>query len=664
MTPPLQLPTARGQWLLRGDQLTCRLPGRAVKVRAPHGVLRGIMDLCNGHRTWPEIVGQLGRSWNPEDLESLLSQLTHDEVLSEPDRSETACTFADQPLDAQAFHGLLAELGLAGAGGPVQWFAAVLRELPPCSDGDLSVPPAVYWVHPGPPLGMALEPMPSRQQHAWRCLRDPRPLRFASALILPVTTQDERTSAASAVRAQIRALQFAAERSGVACAVREDTHEADVLALTGHEGAPGFAGLPALLVGRPPSKLQRELARNNERIALVSNGPPPTVRTTESERGFAFAAGLPGAKRGLNARGAGRSPDPRTAIAKAEAEVWERLGWMSPSGLVEATLEQAKGAIHPDRLLGYADHQYASKNFPFDSFSAERTYWWKEATDVLAGRTCLVLADCLYTQASLPERAAQTRACTNASTSGMAAGSSLEEATIRATLELIERDAFLCTWVAGHAPAHIAPESLPESQARRIAHLAEAGLTVRVLDISTSWAPVVAVFAQHERMPFTTITAASDFSPEDALARALDEAEGRFASAQRTPRVQKKSADAMSDIDRCYRNPQTFRQSDFYAASPHRVDFKSVGMGAASDWECLLLRLKADSASLLTVDMTPPGAALDQGRTRLHVVRALVPGLLPIWFQRGLEPQAMPRFANRAALRGARPAEFLVHPFT
>jgi hypothetical protein len=51
-----------------------------------------------------------------------------------------------------------------------------------------------------------------------------------------------------------------------------------------------------------------------------------------------------------------------------------------------------------------------------------------------------------------------------------------------------------------------------------------------------------------------------------------------------------------------------------------------------------------------------------QGRHPLRVVRAVLPGLLPIWFTHGTEPAGLPAYRQAAGPRAGRPA--CLHPFS
>ena len=70
---------------------------------------------------------------------------------------------------------------------------------------------------------------------------------------------------------------------------------------------------------------------------------------------------------------------------------------------------------------------------------------------------------------------------------------------------------------------------------------------------------------------------------------------------------------------------------------------------------------------LLAFDLTPPHASTHQGRTPLHVVRAFVPGLIPIWFHHRLAPAGLPAYQAALARCGSKPGRAkstFIHPFT
>jgi ribosomal protein S12 methylthiotransferase accessory factor len=258
----------------------------------------------------------------------------------------------------------------------------------------------------------------------------------------------------------------------------------------------------------------------------------------------------------------------------------------------------------------------------------------------------------------------RARACTNSSTSGVAAWTDAEGALCRATLELIERDAFLRAWLARRAPPRIALRSLPGDARRSIARLQAAGCDVSVSRLDAP-VPVFSVYLREDKRPFAAITAAAALDPDAALAKALDEAEGRLAHAVAFPAEPLQRASDVQgthDVHRFYQTRRFFRNADFWRRGPASSTFAEDP--ECRDWHALKTWLADRGLDLLAVDLTPEGAALDQGRRPLVVMRAFVPGLLPIWFQHGLQPAGLPAFQAALGQRGPRGNAAFVHPFT
>lgn len=635
------------------------------------GLLHQVAEkrLLPGHGNWLEDV-RLGRN----RLKGLLAE------------RESTRTFDDKAISLErlcsilwAAHGVtrsgesstVAWHRTIASGGNMhsaRWFVAVLRDLPAEDSRGKSLPTGVYEARFHMLGGTSLQKIDAEAEDAWRCLRDPRVLQFASVLILPiydVAVPGKKYGNRATLFAMIEAgqalqnAQLMAAELGVAGMLRGDTTAQSCLEMLGlHNGPSHWFVVPAMVLGAKPSQIQlrQQQAENVLKIApnFGANGTS-----------FAFAAG-PAATEALSRFNAsGRSDGPRLALKKAEAEGWERLAWESPPVDVDvARFPELHDAIDPRKLVAYSVRQYAQQGFPCVPFSARRQYLWAKAVDGASGRIHPVIADCVYANTALPRRF-QKSAFTSASTSGMAAGTSLEDAFCRATLELIERDAFARTWLGHSAPRAVRGDSLPHSAKRRIAELTLSGFRVVVTDLSTAWVPVVSIFAQSEKLPFTAITAAAHFSAEQALEKALDEMEGRIAHARHFGRPASSDTDPMREIERYYRSRRTFRRSDFYAAAGEIVAFRSVGRSSFHHWEHLQSGIVRDGFSLLMIDMTPEGAAVEQGRTPLRVVRAIVPGLVPIWFQAGLQPEGMfTYFQSAGGVEGKPASRLFIHPFT
>ena len=541
-----------------------------------------------------------------------------------------------------------------------RWFVFVLRDLP----GE-ATSPGLYEARFHLEGGASLERLDAEVREAWRLLLDPRVLRYASALVLPLFDNEvpaRKYGNRAALFAHVEAgqslqnAQLMATALGSGSIVRGDSPAAAVLAaLRPWLGAPvhHWLPMPALVLG---AKARAEELARCQQGEWLQVGPAVTAG-----KGFAFFAG-PVRVGDTQLYANGRGADPRMALRKAEAEAWERHAWATLGSTVSGRLRDVEDAMAPESIVAYTPGQYAAPGFPLRPFSPRRTYLWIDAQQVGTARRVRVPAECVHALDALPP-AFRRHAFTNTSTSGLAAWTDAEGALCRATLELIERDAFLRCWLSRAGPPLLRPESLPQALQVRVRALAADGHRVALAAVAQEPVPVLSVFVQHLQRPFTAITAAADFDAEAALAKALDEAEGRAAHAAAFPaRPIARAADVngTGDVNRYYQTRRFHRRADFYAASGLRVEFASP---QRSSWSRVQHWLAERHLDLLAVDLTPPGASLDQGRTPLKVVRAIVPGLIPIWFQHGLQPAGLPSFvaAQASATRGN--ARF-IHPFT
>jgi ribosomal protein S12 methylthiotransferase accessory factor len=346
----------------------------------------------------------------------------------------------------------------------------------------------------------------------------------------------------------------------------------------------------------------------------------------------------------------GRSTDAANAYDKAIAEAFERHACGQPSGLERARFSDLARAIAPTEIASYSAAQHARQGFPYAPFRADREIPWKRATDLLSGKDVFVPADCVYFASEL-DRLGFARRHTSASTSGVAAYPSFEGALVRATLEALERDAFMATCVPRRETARIDPRSLPAPIARRLRALEDAGLVVALKDISLDTVPIACAFGQHRERHFTCVGAAASFDPEDAVERALAELEGIvLARLQRKdmPPMEPARVRSAEDHTVLYAQRRYFRRADFLARSGGTVRMKAMAPRGPRNAHQLYAAIQDLGMRITWVDMTPPRAALAQGRTPLHVVRVLVPGLIPMSFGYGTEPLGVPRLRSYA----------------
>lgn len=609
-------------------------------------------------------------------------------------KRQSTRTFDDKPISAEclcsilwAAHGVTCAeqsksvrwrrtIASGGNMHSARWFVAVLRDLPVRDKLGKPLPAGIYEARfhklGGASLQQTKDQSNKHATEAWRCLRDPRVLRFASALVFPVydvavpgKKYGNRATLYAVMEAgqALQNAQLMAFDLGASGMLRGDTLSHESLSMLGLKNdAEHWLSLPAMVVGSHPTLDQIKAQQQDDALRIA-----PNLRL--SKNSFAFASSSAVDDDNTDFAGSGRSPDPKLALTKAEAEYWERFAWSNPVDIRSTNfrvghLSEVEGAVDPNTLTAYSERQYFRQDFPFKPFSSRRQYLWANATDVESGQPKMVIADCVYASSALPLRFKRSL-FTNSSTSGMAAGISHDDALCRATLELIERDAFLRAWLSRCAPPAIKTVSLPGSAALRVTALMQLGFKVVVSDISTAWASVISVFAQSDQLPFTAITAASNFSAEAALDKALDEMEGRISHAQHFAIPESDGQYPPRQIERYYRHRATYKKSDFYIEGARPVSFASTAAERVQNWEELQSRISRDGSRLLTVNMTPEHARVEQGRVPLHVVRAIIPGLLPIWFEFPLQPERLQKPSGFGGSMWWPTADrFFIHPFT
>lgn len=342
----------------------------------------------------------------------------------------------------------------------------------------------------------------------------------------------------------------------------------------------------------------------------------------------------------------GRGTDPLLAVRKAIAEAIEREGFRQPRGIVEGSIAEVEHALDPRQFVCYAEKQYETSNFFYRPFSETQSYPWADALELATGRKVRVLAELVFSRNSLAALGHDTsRPYTQVTSSGCAASTTVEDATVRALLEVVERDAFMRHWLAQKPGSLVPPEQWPEDIAQRIGTLQAAGCRVTVQHLQVPWAHVALVSAQHDAQHFTTMGTAASDSFGDAVHSALDEVEARVYAWIHGHLPGISSPDEVETTEHhfeLYGLKRYYRRAD-------RVLFP-VTASTTTQWpenscqtslSTLVKRFTERGLRPLAVDITPTKSHIDQGRTHLSVVKALIPGLLPISFGYQREPLGM-----------------------
>ncbi len=360
----------------------------------------------------------------------------------------------------------------------------------------------------------------------------------------------------------------------------------------------------------------------------------------------------------------GRDSSPELAIAKAISEAREWASCGSIPDLIFDSYSNLKSVIDPRSIIEFRPEQYCLKDFPFAPFDEKLIYGWTKGYDIKTGSEVYILADHVYFP-YFPE----TPYYAYANSSGCAAHPDKQTAIEKATLELIERDSFMNAYLNELSLPSVEEKTLPHLVQERIAEIRKQGFEIWVKDHSLDLAPVVFVFAQNEDLNFTTCASCSSFNTEYAVGQALMEVEASVLSRLQNgaPKPIKPEEVVMPlDHGRLYGQKQYFRNADFMVNGGGEISFQEIGKSGVFSWQELLDLFVSKNLQLILV----PLILSDEygGNNDLHIVRSIVPELVPMTFGYQQEPLGMKRLCEISEKFGNRKFSFLKfaqfpHPF-
>ena len=329
----------------------------------------------------------------------------------------------------------------------------------------------------------------------------------------------------------------------------------------------------------------------------------------------------------------GRAPDRDLAELIARAEAAERYasGDVGRHEVVRARQQELDGPfVAPADMFRPNDRQrrhVTGDPVPYDPGEA---HLWIAGTTARGGSRW-VLAEAVFYPLDDPRRKGRTLLT---SSSGSAAHATVEEARLRALCELVERDAFMWTWIQRVARERIAGSTLPPVLAGRVALLERSGFDVAFVNLTIDLLPVLAcVIHSRDRL---ALAAACSLDPADAARRSLDEAVGliEMFSRGRLDAVAPEEVRTPRQHAALYLDPERVDRARFLAGSSDEIALAEVELPGIDPDE-----LVSAVADPIAVDLTSPATA------PFHVVRVVVPGLVPVSFGYDREPLGMPRLA-------------------
>jgi ribosomal protein S12 methylthiotransferase accessory factor len=338
------------------------------------------------------------------------------------------------------------------------------------------------------------------------------------------------------------------------------------------------------------------------------------------------------------------------AVLSAVGEAIERYSASLPDPariLWESMADLEGDVLDPRRLTLYSEAQYEREGFPYARFDPDVRHPWVLGHWLHDGAPVWVPAVLAYLSLTVcPEHLLW-----QGTSSGLAASTDPDDAALRAILELIERDAFLATWLSASPGRPVELDDSLDPLLRcvleRVAALAP-NIEIYVLPAGACGTTVLCLaLGDGERYPGVTLGLGTDLDPRLAVRQAILELgqTGPYLARMMRSGLLRPPSDAtlvrdMPDHAAFYFPPERakaferlrsggapIRLRDLTATSPDR----SLKACASA--------LSGAGVRVALVDVTSPDVATGPFR----VVRAISPDLQPLWYGHGCEPRRVDR---------------------
>ena len=346
----------------------------------------------------------------------------------------------------------------------------------------------------------------------------------------------------------------------------------------------------------------------------------------------------------------GRSTKMPAALHAARCEAIERfqVNFLDPeASLVYGSYQMLQDmAIDPETLCFSLLRDSPSKQWI--RYDRSLPMYWTPACNLLSGKMQLVPAqEIWFNTPKLPDE----NLCLMSSTNACAVGGSVEEAALFAIFEAIERDAFLTTWYLRRRCVQVLPSSIRMEAFQWLWHRLQSvypNYSILLFDITTDVAiPVIlcAAVKQSGQGPQVVFSTACRLHADEAAFAAMKDLSGMFDAESydeaRARKLLERPEDVTTPEDHAayYSLPETFERLDFlgFHEQPRRTTQEidqSMWIQRRNSYnlktvlEEILGRLNALGITVLLKDLTHR----EFRRRNLHCLRAIAPGLYPMWF--------------------------------
>jgi len=333
-------------------------------------------------------------------------------------------------------------------------------------------------------------------------------------------------------------------------------------------------------------------------------------------------------------------------------------------------------AVGMDRFSLYTSDIYDDARFPLVRWRSDKKGYWVRGKSLMTGKPAYIPAAMVYIPYRIRNKA-ESDFWAVAVSSGQACHTNPNKALFSGLCEVIERDAFMITWMRRIPPIRIDYKSDPEVSDIFLTHFDGSNLDFHVFDISLDIRiPTMLCLAWGEthRGPFVAVGAATHTSERKAILKSIKEAaQGANWARQLVltrsdwrPTVDFSNLIIFEDHVRLYCEPEMGAQLNFIMQTsrsrPPAERFYAVETEA--ELEICLSEIARNGLEAYVVDLTTP----EMAELGFYVPKVFVPGLAHLTAIHKMPALATPRYREvieKLALGDPVHQEFnpVPHPF-
>ena len=338
--------------------------------------------------------------------------------------------------------------------------------------------------------------------------------------------------------------------------------------------------------------------------------------------------------------GAALTRERATMAAIGEAIERYCAGMYDPDSLIEAKADDlGEEAVPPWRFVLFSEKQYERDDFPLSKPRPDTVFRWARGRSLTGGKDVYVPACFVYVPYQFSGR---DEFITIPISTGLACGSSYEDAVLRGILEVVERDAFTITWLNRMPVPRVEIDQPKNAElAAVVERFREVDLDICVNLTTTGLGiPVVITMSLDGTGagPATVIAARADFDVEWAILRSLEETAQTRLWAKKLMRDYpdfKPSEGYANTTDgerhvRLFADPEMRCHVDFLTGAPAVQRLSEIeppdSIRTSEKISRCIEMLSAEGFEVVSVDVTTP----DIAEIGFRVVRVLIPGLHPL----------------------------------